>query len=125
MAAEISTRLSDILRKLPPKHPDRLFLEGIHKVFQGYLKVASPSIDDSSVEAPPNQNSLLELRQEDKKWLTTQEVAKYLKVHPRTIRRYAKQGVLPEYRVTEKGRSRFLRQDLDLLMNKNRIMTNF
>ena len=49
-------------------------------------------------------------------WLTPQEAAAYLKLHPQTLYRYAKAGKLRQYRPGAVGRPRFRREDLDALL---------
>lgn len=44
--------------------------------------------------------------------LTVNEVAHLLHVHPNTVRRWQKQGVLKSYRVGLKGSIRFQREDI-------------
>jgi excisionase family DNA binding protein len=48
-------------------------------------------------------------------WLTAAEAAKYLKVKPRTVLQWAKEGHLKGYRLSGTARVtwRFLRSDLD------------
>lgn len=45
--------------------------------------------------------------------LTTTEAAKYLSVHPNTVRRWEKQGLLPAYRLGTRGDRRFTQGELD------------
>ena len=49
--------------------------------------------------------------------LTTTEAARYLSVHPNTVRRWEKQGLLPAYRLGTRGDRRFLREDMDRFLN--------
>ena len=51
--------------------------------------------------------------------LTTTEAAKYLSVHPNTVRRWEKQGLLPAYRLGTRGDRRFLREDMDRFLNNS------
>ncbi len=51
-------------------------------------------------------------------WLTATEAAAYLKVSPRTIAQWAKQGKIPGHRLSGSRRItwRFLRSELDATM---------
>jgi excisionase family DNA binding protein len=53
-------------------------------------------------------------------WLTLTEVAKLLGIHPSTVRNWADQGVLPVHR-TQGGHRRFLRSEIDLWMQSQRV----
>lgn len=55
-------------------------------------------------------------------WLTLKEVSELLGVHPSTIRNWADQGVLPVHR-TQGGHRRFLRSELDLWVQSQRMHT--
>ena len=46
------------------------------------------------------------------KWLTLDEVAKMLNVHPDTIRQWRKIGVIKAYRVGPRGKQRFSRDEI-------------
>jgi excisionase family DNA binding protein len=45
--------------------------------------------------------------------LTTSDVARILRVHINTVRRWANQGVLASYRIGSRGDRRFTRADID------------
>ena len=45
--------------------------------------------------------------------LTTTEAARYLGVHPNTVRRWETQGLLPAYRLGKRGDRRFSRDEMD------------
>ena len=45
--------------------------------------------------------------------LTTTEAARYLGVHPNTVRRWETQGLLPAYRLGRRGDRRFSREAMD------------
>jgi excisionase family DNA binding protein len=51
-------------------------------------------------------------------WLTLREAAAYLKLHSKTLYRYARAGKLRQYRPGGTGRPRFLREDLDALLGR-------
>jgi excisionase family DNA binding protein len=53
-------------------------------------------------------------------WLTLKEVSELLGIHPSTVRNWADQGVLPVHR-TQGGHRRFLRTELDLWMQSQRV----
>ncbi|HEY7065840.1 MAG TPA: helix-turn-helix domain-containing protein [Chloroflexota bacterium] len=46
-------------------------------------------------------------------WLTTPEAAEYLRVHPETLRAWARKGVIPAAKLGNRGGFRFRRIDLD------------
>lgn len=50
------------------------------------------------------------------KWLTRQEAAKYLSIHPRTLDRWVEEGRVTRYHVGELRSVRFKVEDLDGLM---------
>ena len=50
-----------------------------------------------------------------KEILTAEEVAKYLRLHPYTIRRLAREGKLPGFRIG--GQWRFNRSQMNILIN--------
>jgi excisionase family DNA binding protein len=56
--------------------------------------------------------------------LTTTEAARYLGVHPNTIRRWEAQGILPCYRLGSRGDRRFLRDEVDRFLGKSRSDNN-
>ncbi len=51
--------------------------------------------------------------------LTTTEAARYLGVHPNTVRRWESRGLLPAYRLGTRGDRRFLREDIDRFLNSS------
>ena len=53
-------------------------------------------------------------------WLTLKEVSELLGIHPSTVRNWADQGVLPVHR-TQGGHRRFLRAEMDLWMQSQRV----
>jgi excisionase family DNA binding protein len=46
-------------------------------------------------------------------WLTTEEAAAYLRVHPETLRNWARKSVIPAAKLGNRGGFRFKRGDLD------------
>jgi len=46
-------------------------------------------------------------------WLTTEEAARYLKVNVGTLRRWAREGVIPAAKLGNRGGFRFRREALD------------
>jgi excisionase family DNA binding protein len=54
-------------------------------------------------------------------WLRTPEAAKYLGVHIETMRRWAREGVIPAAKLGNRGGFRFRRQDLDRFLEWRRI----
>jgi PTS system nitrogen regulatory IIA component len=51
-------------------------------------------------------------------WLTTQEAARYLRVHPETVRRWAREGLIPAAKLGRRGGFRFKRDDLDRFVQR-------
>ena len=54
-------------------------------------------------------------------WLTTEEAAAYLKVHPETMRNWARKGVIPAAKLGNRGGFRFKREDLDRFLEQRLI----
>jgi excisionase family DNA binding protein len=52
-------------------------------------------------------------------WLTTEEAARYLKVHRETLRRWARRGVAPAVKFGNRGGFRFKREELDRFMERH------
>ena len=59
--------------------------------------------------ASENNNMLPEL-------LTVSQAARSLGVHPNTVRKWSKQGILKPYRVGPRGDRRFRREDVERLL---------
>jgi excisionase family DNA binding protein len=53
-------------------------------------------------------------------WLTTLEAAAYLQVHIETMRRWAREGVIPAAKLGNRGGFRFKREDLDQFLEERR-----
>ena len=53
-------------------------------------------------------------------WLTTEEAAAYLKVHPETMRNWARKAVIPAAKLGNRGGFRFRREDLDHFVESRR-----
>jgi excisionase family DNA binding protein len=53
-------------------------------------------------------------------WLRTPEAAKYLGVHEETIRRWARESVIPAAKLGNRGGFRFKRDDLDRFLERRR-----
>lgn len=49
-------------------------------------------------------------------WLTTDEAAAYLKVHPETIRRFVRNGMLQKYSFGDLNTFRYHKKNLDALL---------
>ena len=45
--------------------------------------------------------------------LTTADVARFLGLHPNTVRRWSNKGLLKSYRISTRGDRRFRREDVD------------
>lgn len=56
-------------------------------------------------------------------WLSLSEVAELLGVHPSTVRNWANQGLLPVHR-TQGGHRRFMRNEIELWVQSQRVQTN-
>jgi excisionase family DNA binding protein len=57
---------------------------------------------------------------DDNEWLTTPEAAAYLRVHPETLRNWARKGTLPAAKLGNRGGFRFKRTDLDRFLESRR-----
>ena len=57
---------------------------------------------------------------EHRDWLTTEEAADYLQVHVNTLRRWAREGVIPAAKLGNRGGFRFRREDLDRFLESRR-----
>jgi len=53
------------------------------------------------------------------KWLTLNEVAEMLNVHPDTIRRWRKLGVIKAYRTGPRGKQRFSRHEITTFLSND------
>ena len=53
-------------------------------------------------------------------WIRTPEAAKYLGVHIETMRRWAREGVIPAAKLGNRGGFRFRREDLDCFLERRR-----
>jgi excisionase family DNA binding protein len=53
-------------------------------------------------------------------WLTTQEAARYLQVHPETVRFWARAKAIPAAKLGNRGGFRFRREDLDRFLTQRR-----
>ena len=51
-------------------------------------------------------------------WLTTEQAAKYLQVHPETMRRWARTKVVPAAKLGNRGGFRFRREHLDQFLQE-------
>lgn len=66
-------------------------------------------------------NILKEKRMTPKDILTAEEVAEFLRIHPYTVRRLARAGKLPGFRVG--GQWRFDKKQIDGLNNTSKVKT--
>jgi nitrogen PTS system EIIA component len=55
---------------------------------------------------------------EDEEWLTTEEAARVLRVHPETMRRWAREGTIPAAKLGNRGGFRFKRINLDRFLEQ-------
>lgn len=53
-------------------------------------------------------------------WIRTPEAAKYLGVHIETMRRWARESVIPAAKLGNRGGFRFRREDLDRFLDQRR-----
>jgi excisionase family DNA binding protein len=59
--------------------------------------------------------------QDDSSLLTTQETASYLRVHVETVRNWARRGILPSIKLSNRGGFRFRREDLDQFLRSREV----
>jgi excisionase family DNA binding protein len=57
---------------------------------------------------------------QDGGWLRTEEAAAYLRVHPETLRNWARKGMIPAAKLGNRGGFRFKREDLDRFVEGRR-----
>jgi PTS system nitrogen regulatory IIA component len=57
---------------------------------------------------------------ERRDWLTTEEAAEYLRVHVNTVRRWAREGMIPAAKLGNRGGFRFKREDLERFLERRR-----
>ena len=57
---------------------------------------------------------------EQSEWIRTPEAAKYLGVHIETMRRWAREGVIPAAKLGNRGGFRFRREDLEQFLESRR-----
>jgi excisionase family DNA binding protein len=53
-------------------------------------------------------------------WLTTEAAADYLQVHVETMRRWAREGVIPSVKLGNRGGFRFKLEDLERFLESRR-----
>ena len=53
-----------------------------------------------------------------KKLLSTGDVSRLLNVHPNTVRRWSRSGLLKTYRLGPRGDRRFMREDVQKMLEK-------
>ena len=58
---------------------------------------------------------------QSKVMLTTSDVAQLLGLHPNTVRRWNKKGILKSYCITPRGDRRFRREDVDSFLKEGEI----
>jgi excisionase family DNA binding protein len=66
---------------------------------------------------PKRQKTALD----SKVMLRTSDVAQLLGLHPNTVKRWSKQGILKSYRIGSRGDRRFRRKDIDSFLKKAEI----
>lgn len=52
------------------------------------------------------------------KMLTVRDVSRILNIHVNTVRRWADQGILRAYRITNRGDRRFKKEDIDSFLDE-------
>ncbi len=57
-------------------------------------------------------------------WVRTEEAAKYLGVHPETVRRWGREGTIPAAKLGNRGGFRFEREELDRFLERRRDTRN-
>ena len=57
----------------------------------------------------------------DREWLTVEEAAAYLRIHPMTVRRYIKSGLLPASQPVRRGRVLISAASIGKFLEKNQL----
>ena len=81
---------------------------------------SNPGVAPDRVRVLEKMNSRKEGRSRSETHLTTSDVARLLNVHPNTVRRWSKLGLLKTYRVGPRGDRRFRRSDVQSLIKENK-----
>jgi excisionase family DNA binding protein len=63
---------------------------------------------------------MIESMSEQSEWVRTPEAAEYLGVHIETMRRWAREGIIPAAKLGNRGGFRFKRGDLDRFLEARR-----
>jgi len=56
----------------------------------------------------------------EKRLLKVDDVARLLRLHPNTVRRWSNQGILKSCRINPRGDRRFKREDVDVFLNEEK-----
>jgi excisionase family DNA binding protein len=56
--------------------------------------------------------------EQQSEWVRTPDAAQYLGVHVETVRRWAREGVIPAAKLGNRGGFRFKREDLDRFLER-------
>jgi len=62
-----------------------------------------------------NETRVMPMAEDSKKVLSASDVATILEVHPRTVRRWCKLGMLPAMRAGKRGKYMIRKEDLEAL----------
>ncbi|MDH5365183.1 MAG: helix-turn-helix domain-containing protein [Dehalococcoidia bacterium] len=65
----------------------------------------------------------MQTRSNNSRMLTTTEVARFLHVHPNTVRQWANKELLHAYRLGSRGDRRFTHQDVDDFLSQSRFQS--
>ena len=124
LARAMGMSLSEVYRvKQGQRHIHEKFIIGAIKAFPGYKfddlfyvvpEEGSERVRQIVKEKPKPQKPDLQ----SKVMLTTRDVAQLLGVHPNTVRRWARKGILKAYRISSRGDTRFWREDVDSFLKE-------
>ena len=65
----------------------------------------------------------MQTRSNNSGMLTTTEVARFLNVHPNTVRQWANRELIHAYRLGTRGDRRFKREEVDNFLSKNNLQS--
>lgn len=114
LAQAVGISVSQIYRVRQGKRSvNEKFIVGVIKAFPGYR------LDDLFYVVPDGTQNKPALS--SKVMLTTTDVARLLGLHPNTVRRWNRKGMLKSYRINARGDRRFRCEDVDGFLKEREI----